>query len=258
MWPDRPALFAVFCGFEQIDGRREDRIASWVEFGIREVQRLIAAFEKTPDLQCGWHVGQAAVVFLPMALGKVHFEAIPNPDINLRAILFTLLLFFCGAAGEEMSFRGFPLQFLMRGYGPWISILGTGALFGAAHAINPNSSSLGIANTAGFGMLFGFALLRSRDLWFPIGMHFGWNAMLPFLGTELSGLTIRLAGYKLVWNAGDLWSGGSYGIEGSAVTTGILILLAVAVWKVPVHRGTLFLLDEDELASEEPPPSHAA
>lgn len=193
------------------------------------------------------------VVFFPMALGKAHFEAIPNPDSNLRAILFTLLLFFCGAAGEEMTFRGFPLQFLMRGYGPWISILGTGALFGAAHAINPNSGSLGIVNTAGFGMLFGFALLRSRDLWFPIGMHFGWNAMLPFLGTELSGLTIRLAGYKLVWNAGDLWSGGSYGVEGSLVTSAVLVLLTLAVWKMPVHRGTLFLLDEDELASEEPP-----
>ncbi len=197
----------------------------------------------------------AAVVFLPMGFGKVHFETLPQVETNWRAVLFTLMLLFCGAAGEEMIFRGFPLQFLMRGYGSWISILGTGALFGAMHSANPNASSLGLLNTAGFGMLFGYALLRSRDLWFPIGMHFGWNAMLPFLGTELSGLTLRLAGYKLVWNSGELWSGGKYGIEGSLVTTGILVLLTLAVWKVPVHRGTLFLLDEEDLSSEDPPQS---
>jgi len=33
----------------------------------------------------------------------------------------------CGAAGEEIAFRGFPLQFLIRGYGAWVSIIGIGA-----------------------------------------------------------------------------------------------------------------------------------
>lgn len=184
------------------------------------------------------------VILLPMAFGLVHFENIPNPDFSWRAVAFMPLLLFCGAAGEELVYRGFPLQFLINGYGRWVSVIGVGILFGLLHTANPNWTPLGIANTCGFGILFGFALLRSRDLWFPIGLHFGWNVTLPYLGTELSGLTIRVVGYKLVWQSGDLWSGGKYGIEGSAFTSLILVVLGIAIWKAPVRQCSLYLLDE--------------
>ena len=148
----------------------------------------------------------------PVLAGFAHFELIPDASqgaFSLRIAVFTLALLFCGAAGEEIAFRGFPLQFLMRDYGAWISIIGIGIIFGLLHGNNPGATPLAIANTAGFGILFGVALLRSHDLWLPIGFHFGWNAALPFLGVELSGFTIRVVGYQLVWKAGNLWSGGT-------------------------------------------------
>ncbi len=64
----------------------------------------------------------------------------PMPNIagvTLRAALFTVALLFCGAAGEEIAFRGFPLQMLMRGYGSWASIVGMGALFGRDASSQP-------------------------------------------------------------------------------------------------------------------------
>ncbi len=193
----------------------------------------------------GLGAAAAALVILPtIPLGLASFERIANPDISWRATLFMPVLLFCGAMGEEIAFRGFPLQFLMRGYGTWASILATGALFGVAHLINPGASTLGIVNTALFGILFGGAVYRSRDLWLPIGMHFAWNLVLPFLGVDLSGLTIRVTGYKLVWKAGKLWSGGDYGPEASILTSAVVVLLALAVWKVPVTRGRTTLLDE--------------
>jgi hypothetical protein len=102
-----------------------------------------------------------------------------------------------------------------------------------------------MANTAGFGVLFGVALLRSHDLWLPIGLHFGWNAALPFLGVELSGFTIQVVGYQLVWKAGNLWSGGTYGPEASLLATGVLLVLFAAIRKVPVRRGVAYLLDPE-------------
>ena len=88
-------------------------------------------------------------------------------------------------------------------------------------------------NTALFGILFGAALLRSHDLWLPVGLHFGWNVDLPFLGVDLSGLTIRVTGYELVWKAGDLWSGGEYGPEASILTSAVLVLLVLRCGKFP-------------------------
>src|SRR5581483_10522457 len=117
--------------------------------------------------------GAAVLVLFPVAVGMARFESASGTAVSPLAPLFTLALLFCGAAGEEIAFRGFPLQFMIRGYGPWIAVPGIGILFGLLHGFNPGATPLSMANTAGFGMLFGVALLRSHDLWLPIGLHFG-------------------------------------------------------------------------------------
>jgi membrane protease YdiL (CAAX protease family) len=187
--------------------------------------------------------GAAVLILSPVAAGAAHFEAVPNVPFSPRIVLFTLLLLACGSAGEEIAFRGFPLQFLIRGYGAWIAVPGIGILFGLLHGFNPGATPLSVANTAGFGILFGFALMRTHDLWLPIGLHFGWNATLPLLGEDLSGFTIQVVGYRVIWNAGPLWSGGTYGPEASLLASLILLILFVVVWKLPVRRGSAYLLD---------------
>ncbi len=189
--------------------------------------------------------GSATIMIAaPILAGVARFEP-AGTGFSWRATIFTVVLLFCGAAGEEIAFRGFPLQFLIRGYGAWVSILGIGMLFGLLHRFNPGATPLSTANTAGFGILFGVALLRSHDLWLPIGIHFGWNAALPLLGVGLSGFTIQVVGYQLVWNTGSLWSGGTYGPEASLPATAVLLILFAIIWKVPVHRGVAYLLDPE-------------
>jgi membrane protease YdiL (CAAX protease family) len=200
---------------------------------------------------CGLGVAAAsAVVLIPAGLGMAHFAPINRPDISFLGDLFLPILLFCGAMAEELAFRGFVLQYLVRGWGTWAALLTTGALFGILHNDNPAATPLSDLNTALFGVLFGFAVLRSHDLWLPIGLHFGWNLTLPFAGVELSGLTIRVTGYELVWNTGDLWSGGRYGPEASPLTSAVIALLFLAVWKIPFRRGWTWLLDEPESAQQ--------
>lgn len=202
---------------------------------------------------CGLGISAAALVILPaVGFGLAHYETLRNADTSWRATLFMPVLLFCGAAGEEIAFRGFFQQYLMRGYGAWAGILAVGALFGATHAFNPGATTLGLVNTAVFGVIFGASVLRTRDIWLAIGMHFGWNVVLPFLGVELSGLTIRVTEYRLVWKAGNIWSGGDYGPEASILTSAVLVLLALAVWKVPVRKGWAWLLDGDAPSSSSP------
>jgi hypothetical protein len=201
--------------------------------------------------------GAALLIFPPVLVGMAHFQKISDADaatITFRAGIFTVALLFCGAAGEEIAFRGFPLQMLMRGYGYRTSIAGMGVLFGLMHRFNPGATVLSTVNTAGFGVLFGIALLRSHDLWLPIGIHFGWNATLPFLGVSLSGFTIRVTEYQLVWKAGVLWSGGTYGPEASLLASFVLLAMTVAVWRMPVRKGWAWLLDagQDSEAVQSP------
>jgi uncharacterized protein len=172
-------------------------------------------------------------------------------------IVVGLLCLGAGAIGEEMAFRGYGFQLLLSKLGAWAAIVPVGMAFGLMHASNPDSSRFSIINTAGFGIAFGYAYLRSRDLWLPIGLHFGWNCALPAFGANLSGLKIfrEILGYEAVWKTNPIWSGGAYGPEASVLTSASLVILCVYLWKAPIRRQASPIADrpQPELPSEEPP-----
>ncbi len=189
-------------------------------------------------------MGAACLVLAPALLtGAAHLVHAPQNQANLSSFAFVAALLAFGATGEELLFRGYGFQLLLRTIGPWATILGVGAVFAALHANNPSATPLGLANTAGFGLLFGYAFLRSHDLWLPSGLHFGWNFTLPLFGVNVSGFTMRLTNYSIEWRAGTLFSGGDYGPEASILTSAILLLLFLYLWRAPVGKQHAVLLD---------------
>ena len=169
----------------------------------------------------------------------------PSPD-SIHAwgfgkfILVTVLLVF-GAVGEELFFHGYGFQLLVARLGPWQTILPFSVLFAFAHSTNPNSNWLGLVNTGAWGLVLGYALLRTRDLWLAIGLHFGWNWILPLFGANLSGFRMGLLGYELRWTSSSPWSGAGYGPEGSLLTSIIVIIVLGWLYRVRIipQPGTL-------------------
>jgi membrane protease YdiL (CAAX protease family) len=195
-------------------------------------------------LGLGGGAATAAVVLVPpLITGAAHFVSLRDEPLDASSVIFLIFMLAAGSVGEELLFRGYGLQILIASVGPWATILPLGILFGALHLGNPSATYLSSAITAGFGILFGYAYLRSRDLWLPIGLHFGWNFTLPVFGVNMSGLRIRVTGYEMSWSAGRLWSGGEYGPEASVLTLGALLLLLFYVWKIPVRRQDSPLVD---------------
>jgi hypothetical protein len=188
--------------------------------------------------------GSAALVLaIPLLVGAAQITGLAGAETHSGTIAFVAVMLLFGAAGEEILFRGYGFQVLLVTLGPVATILPVGVLFAFLHAGNPNATVLGLANTAGFGILFGYAFLRSRDLWLPIGLHFGWNLTLPLAGVNVSGLKIGMTGYTMEWTAGPLWSGGEYGIEASVLTTAVLLILFAWLRKAPLRRQPSILLD---------------
>jgi hypothetical protein len=142
-----------------------------------------------------------------------------------------LLVF--GATYEELSFRGYAFQSLTKSVGPIASIATFSVWFGAVHLMNPHAGGIlswSFLNTIGVGALFAVAYLRTRSLWMPIGMHFGWNLALGTLfGLPVSGLDYFavLVHGKAV---GPKWlTGGFYGVEASATGAAVILLGFVPV-----------------------------
>jgi membrane protease YdiL (CAAX protease family) len=178
----------------------------------------------------------AAVYVGPALLFRVAaIEPDPEYPANLSSLIFVTCVLVFGAFGEELLFRGYAFQTLVRGIGPFAALLPISVLFALAHSGNQNVSLLGLINTFGFGVVLGYAYLRSGDLWTPIAMHFGWNWALVVFGLNVSGFRMGVTGYTVRWYVPDLWSGGAYGPEASVLTCGIIIGLLWILHKAPLQ-----------------------
>lgn len=192
-------------------------------------------------------VGGALLVLVPpLLVGAAEFHKAANWDPNPASAAFLVIVLLFGAVGEELLFRGYGFQVLLGTVGEFATILPVAVLFGLAHSNNQNASWVGILNTMLWGLLFGLAFLRSRDLWLPIGIHFGWNVTLPLFGVNLSGFTMNVTGYAMSWKISRSWSGGDYGPEAGLLCTCALGVLFYLMWKAPVQRQLSLLYQPDD------------
>lgn len=183
--------------------------------------------------------GSAALMLMaPLLAGSGHMVLRSPAEFSWGSLVFYLAILVFGAAGEELIFRGYAFQLLIETLGPFATVLPVGVLFGLAHGWNPNATALGVFNTILWGILFGYAFLRSHDLWLPIGLHYGWNAILPLFGVNLSGLTIEVTRYMYRWDLSPIWSGGAYGPEGGLLTTVFVIVLFFVIARAPIVPQT--------------------
>ncbi|HLI63746.1 MAG TPA: type II CAAX endopeptidase family protein [Terriglobales bacterium] len=156
---------------------------------------------------------------------------------NLGAVILTLL---CGTLAEEVMFRGYPFQRLEQAIGTPRAVVLFSVFYGILHGLhrlNPEANGWGIANTVLIGILLTVAYLRTRALWLPWGIHFGWNATLGLvLGLPVSGFRVfNLWIYTQAY--GPNWlTGGSYGIEASAPGAIVILLGLLVVWKLPLAK----------------------
>ena len=213
-----------------------------------------AIFEELPFSALGWwpHRGWLKNVAIGSLLGSASLLLAAAFTTITRGIKFTinssagstigrtaivsLIIFVIAGAAEESLFRGYALQTFTRAKLAWIGVLLTSLPFAAAHLANPNvSRGFTFVNTAVAGVWLAAAYLRTRSLWFPLGLHWAWNwTQASLLGLPVSGIQ-RMAPAPLLhaMNAGPDWlTGGAYGIEGGAACTVALLISTVVILKM--------------------------
>lgn len=162
-------------------------------------------------------------------------------------------LLLVAALGEEAVFRGYPLQTFTRAGLIGFGVVLTSLLFGLAHLGNPNiAAGITFANTVIAGIWLALAYLKTRSLWFPLGVHWGWNWALGWLfGLPISGLNLVSNTLLTGQDLGPAWlTGGSYGIEGGVAATVALVVSILFIWRTRLVSPTPELL---KLTSEENP-----
>lgn len=172
---------------------------------------------------------------LSWSLGAVEVVGIVfRPACLLTSLLFFLLV----GVTEELAVRGFILGRMLDGGIPKFAALAvSSAIFSLLHVSNPDFSLVPFLNILLAGGLLGASYLYTRNLCFPISLHWFWNWLQgPVLGYEVSGnkfgggmLVLRLPGDNLL-------NGGSFGFEGSVLCSVLLVVATVVVIRVYKDR----------------------
>jgi uncharacterized protein len=162
-----------------------------------------------------------------------------NGSIALE-MLWGFLLFIGVAVNEELFARGYLQGLVKVRFGTITAISVSTLIFAFLHSFNPGIwlTPLPIVNLILAGLLFGVSRECSGGLWMPIGMHLSWNFLQGNVyGFEVSG-THMASIARIELSGTNTLSGGSFGAEGSLVTTGIL-LLGIALVYVYYQRAII-------------------
>jgi len=208
------AIGALFMIFQTYPTRNFERV-----FVVKN--NLLPGFLKGTGIGLALILACTGLMFIN---GNVDFF---YTKFEVSSILSYLIFFIFVGISEEFVFRTFPLVVFAERYKIWVSIFLNGLLFGLIHISNPNFSVFAMINITLCGIVFALITLQKRNIWWSVGMHFGWNfCQGTLLGFKVSGIDAPgLMVSRPVGNA--TFSGGNFGIEGSVICTFILVLYLV-------------------------------
>jgi len=160
--------------------------------------------------------------------------------VSVNSILFilpSLAMAFTSAIFEEIVFRGIIFRITEEKLGSYWALAISAIIFGAMHLANPHSTvlaSLGLAIQA--GLLLGAAYIFSRNLWFPIAIHFAWNfTQSGIFGVSTSGSNMGKSLLTTKIEGATWFTGGQFGPEGSIQAT-LFCLVATIVLILLSHK----------------------
>lgn len=165
---------------------------------------------------------------LSWAVGAVQVEGV---SFSAEGLLLSFLFFLLVGLFEEIAMRGFVLgRMLDRGMNRFLALFLSSFLFSSFHFFNPDFSFLPFFNILLAGLFLGASFLYTRNLCFPIALHWFWNWVQgPVLGYKVSGISFGESLFQLGLPEKNLWNGGDFGFEGSLICTVMLVVGTLAI-----------------------------
>ena len=170
----------------------------------------------------------AAAFLLQVAAGALYNTGAAPTLPNLAGILLIFGWMLQGF-NEELIFRGWLMMSVGTVSKAWTAVIYSSVFFMLFHLGNDGISPLACLNLTLFGIVTALLILRTDSIWAASAMHSAWNwGQGNFFGCKVSGIDPGVSVLKFAHsNAPDILTGGSFGPEGSILTTAVLIPVAI-------------------------------
>ena len=155
-----------------------------------------------------------------------------SKDLKIGIIIILVILVLMQGFLEEIVFRGYLMTRLAAKKGKWLAILLSSIFYLVFRMSNPSSSKLDLIN------IFLISIVMSLLYWYFDNIlviaifHAFWNCISGvILGFNISGIRVSdsLFAVKAISDK-QILIGGSYGIEGSIITTVFFAILGLLVY----------------------------
>lgn len=180
------------------------------------------------DILAGLALGAGLIVLCVGTLAIFGYYRIENLNPDWTIVSKNMLWLLMAAFIEELIFRLIVFKLMEEFIGSWPALVISILLFGFAHAGNPNATlwtSIAIAIEA--GILLTAAFILTRNIWFPLALHFSWNYFQSTIfGITTSGVKADSLFIPVI--EGPEWlTGGEFGIEASVLA--VLLCLSAGL-----------------------------
>ncbi|PER91258.1 CPBP family intramembrane glutamic endopeptidase [Bacillus cereus] len=218
------AIFLVFLWIRFVEKRSFSSIGFWGNQWIRKYLR---------GALIGFVFISIPVILLLLA-GVITLQIQQITVTAILGIVGSLAAFLIQGATEEIIVRGWLFPVLSVRSRIWVGIVVSSFLFGFLHLLNSGITILSISNVILCGVFAVFYVLKDSSLWGICAWHSIWNwAQYNVYGFAVSGEMEKYSTplLKPVINGSEFLHGGSFGIEGSIITTIMLTIASIVLWR---------------------------
>ena len=195
----------------------------FVDLGFQIKKRLN---DFTLGILIGFSIMFSAFLIL-LLLDEITYEGY---NINFNNIVISILLFTGVSIFEEVIFRGYMLKNLLESFNPYFALFISSIFFSLIHGSNPNVTILGLSNIFLAGIFLGASYVFTKNLWFPIALHFSWNFFQSMFGFRVSGMDFySIIDFNILEN--NSLNGGEFGFESSILSLFIITVTTIFIWK---------------------------
>lgn len=152
------------------------------------------------------------------------------PQVNI------LFIAWCTAFFEEIIFRFYLFTFLKNKMHPGWALLISSAAFATCHLGNSHVSAMAVTSHFLGGLIYGIAYLRTNNIFYPIGLHFGWNVTQHLFSLPMSG-RLKSSVFNIQLPESVLLYGGQYGLEGGILSLAVRGCILAIVLTSPLLRS---------------------